>query len=234
MKCTGLKINFNVLDSKRWIHLLQWKEMREVIVQYVNKGFLLTLSWQRWFWLRVDAHALLYFITFASGSSIKNKKKWDKEWGDLFHVHTAFFRDYKMDKTRLIVWFVNTNFFTHFYLWSMFTTILGCIWTTKCHSICPRKLVEVIRHNVGTLKDGYLHKVHLPRVPCCQSIIPVACAVTFPVNPYDTNHLQDTWIPLPNNLTRLLLDVSKLCLPFCLAGWYRLAINSIEQPFVSC
>jgi hypothetical protein len=44
---------------------------------------------------------------------------------------------------------------------------------------------------VGTLKDGYLRKVPLPQVPRGQSIIPVACTVTFPVNPYDTNYLQD-------------------------------------------
>jgi hypothetical protein len=66
--------------------------------------------------------------------------------------------------------------------------------------------------------DRYLHKVHLPQVPRGQSIISVACAVTFPANPYNTNYLQDPRIPLHNNLTRLLLDLSKLCLPFCLAG----------------
>ncbi len=71
---------------------------------------------------------------------------------------------------------------------------------------------------VGTLKDGYLCKVPLPQVPHGQSIIPVACAVTFSANPYDIDYLQDPQIPLPNNLTRLLLDVSKLCLPFRLTG----------------
>jgi hypothetical protein len=73
----------------------------------------------------------------------------------------------------------------------------------------PRVLPRALRPStlkgcVGTLKDGYLHKVHLPQVPCGQSIIPVACAVTFPANLYDTDYLQDTWISLPNNLTRLL------------------------------
>jgi hypothetical protein len=87
----------------------------------------------------------------------------------------------------------------------------------------PRVLPWALRPSalkgcVGTLKDGYLRKVPLPQVPRGQSIIPVACAVTFPVNPYDTDYLQDPRIPLPNNLTRLLLDMSKLCLPFCLAG----------------
>ncbi len=87
---------------------------------------------------------------------------------------------------------------------------------------------------VGTLKDGYLHKAPSPQVPRGQSIIPVACTVTFPANPHYTNYLQDPWIPLHNNLTILLLDSSKLHLHFCLAGQYRLAINSIEQPFVYC
>jgi hypothetical protein len=86
--------------------------------------------------------------------------------------------------------------------------------------------------HVGTLKDGYLRKVPLPRVPRGQSIIPVTCTVTFQVNPYDTNYLQDPRIPLHNNLTRLLLNLSKLCLSFRLAGRYQLDFNSIEQPFV--
>jgi hypothetical protein len=87
----------------------------------------------------------------------------------------------------------------------------------------PRVLPWAVRPSalkgcVGTLKDGYLHKVPLPQVPRGQSIIPVTCTVTFPPNPYDTNYLQDPPIPLHNNLTRLLYDLSKLCLPFCLAG----------------
>jgi hypothetical protein len=91
---------------------------------------------------------------------------------------------------------------------------------------------SALKGYVGTLNDGYLRKVPFPQVPRGQSIIPVACTVTFPVNLYDTNYLQDPRIPLHNNLTRLLLDLSKLCLPFCLASRYQLAINSIEQPFV--
>jgi hypothetical protein len=66
--------------------------------------------------------------------------------------------------------------------------------------------------------DGYLHKVPLLQVPRGQSITPVACTVTFPVNLYDTGYLQDPRIPLHKNLTRLLLDLNKLCLPFRLAG----------------
>jgi hypothetical protein len=71
---------------------------------------------------------------------------------------------------------------------------------------------------VGTLKDGYLCKVPLPRVSRGQSTIPVAATTTFPVYPQDAGYLPDPWIPLYNNLTRLLIDVSKLCLPLHLAG----------------
>jgi hypothetical protein len=85
----------------------------------------------------------------------------------------------------------------------------------------PRVLPWALRPSalkgcVGTLKDGYLRKVPLPRVPGGQSTIPVAATATFPVNPHDTSYLPDPWIPLYNNLTRLLLDVSKLCLPLIL------------------
>jgi hypothetical protein len=72
--------------------------------------------------------------------------------------------------------------------------------------------------NVGTLKDGYLRKVPLPRVPHGQSIIPVAATATFPVHPQDAGYLPDPRIPLYNNLTRLLLDASKLYLPLHLTG----------------
>jgi hypothetical protein len=65
---------------------------------------------------------------------------------------------------------------------------------------------------VGTLKNGFLPKVLLPRVPHNQSTIPVACTATFPVTPQATVYLPDPRIPLYNNLKRLLLDVSKLAL----------------------
>jgi hypothetical protein len=87
----------------------------------------------------------------------------------------------------------------------------------------PRVLPRAIKPSalkgcVGTLKDGYLRKVPLPRVPRDQSTIPVVCTATFPVNPHDTGYLPDPQIPLSKNLTRLLLDASKCCLPLCLAG----------------
>jgi hypothetical protein len=85
--------------------------------------------------------------------------------------------------------------------------------------ILPRALrPSALKGCVGTPKDGYLCKVPLPRVPRGQSTIPVAATVTFPVHPQDAGYLPDPRIPLYNNLTRLLVDVSKLCLPLRLAG----------------
>ncbi len=103
-----------------------------------------------------------------------------------------------------------------------------------CQSSCRVAVVADINSAivVGTLKDGYLHKVPLPWVPCNQSTIPVAASATFPVNLHDTGYSPDPRISLYNNLTRLLLDVSKLSFPHCWAGWFWLATNSIEQPFV--
>jgi hypothetical protein len=87
----------------------------------------------------------------------------------------------------------------------------------------PRVLPRAIKPSalkgcVGSLKDGYLRKVSLPRVPRDQSTIPVSCTATFPVNPHNTGYLADPWIPLYNDLTRFFLDASKLYLPFCLAS----------------
>jgi hypothetical protein len=52
----------------------------------------------------------------------------------------------------------------------------------------PRVLPQALEPSalkgcVGTLKDGHLRKVPLPRVPCDQSTISVACTATFTVNP---------------------------------------------------
>jgi hypothetical protein len=69
-----------------------------------------------------------------------------------------------------------------------------------------------LKRCVGTLKNGYLHKVPSPQVPCDQSTIPVACTATYTVNPQPTGYLPDPRIPLCNNLKRLLLDVSKCAL----------------------
>jgi hypothetical protein len=74
---------------------------------------------------------------------------------------------------------------------------------------------------VGTLKDGYLCKVPIPRVPRYQSTIPVACKATFIVNPQATGYLPDPQIPLYNNHKRLLLDVSKLVLAPLSPRWLK-------------
>jgi hypothetical protein len=74
------------------------------------------------------------------------------------------------------------------------------------------------RQSVGTLQNGYLHKVPLPRVPHHQSTSPAAVAATFLANPTDTNYSPDPQIPLYNNLTRLLLGVGKRILPVRFVG----------------
>ncbi len=85
--------------------------------------------------------------------------------------------------------------------------------------ILPRALrPSALKGCVGTLKYGYLRKVPLPRVPPGQSTIPVTATATFPVHPQDAGYLPDPRISLYNHLTRLLVDVSKLCLHLCLAG----------------
>jgi hypothetical protein len=81
----------------------------------------------------------------------------------------------------------------------------------------PRVLPHALKPSalkgcVGTLKNGYLCKVPLPRVPRDQSTIPVACTATYTVNPQATGYSPDPQIPLYDNLKRLLLEVSKLVL----------------------
>jgi hypothetical protein len=53
---------------------------------------------------------------------------------------------------------------------------------------------------VGTLENGYLRKVPLPRVPRSKSTSPVVVAATVLANPLDTGYLPDPRIPLYNNL----------------------------------
>jgi hypothetical protein len=48
---------------------------------------------------------------------------------------------------------------------------------------------------VGTLKDGYIRRVPLPRVPQIQSTSPVACA-TIHRNPTHTDYLPIVRIPM--------------------------------------
>jgi hypothetical protein len=86
-------------------------------------------------------------------------------------------------------------------------------WYLHMHD-SPRFLPRALRPStlkgcVGTLQNGYLRKVPLPRVPRGQSTSPAAAAATVQANPQDTSYLPDPRIPLYNNLSRLLLAVSK-------------------------
>ncbi len=56
---------------------------------------------------------------------------------------------------------------------------------------------------VGTLKDGYIRRVPLPRVPQVQSTSPVACATTH-MNPRHTGYLPVPRIPTWSNMLGLL------------------------------
>ncbi len=71
---------------------------------------------------------------------------------------------------------------------------------------------------VGTLENGYLRKVTLPRVPRSKSTSPVAVAATVLANPPDTCYLPDPRIPMYNNLTGLLLGVGMRFVPVRIVG----------------
>ncbi len=85
----------------------------------------------------------------------------------------------------------------------------------------PQYLPRAVRHSalrggVGTLKDGYLHKVPLPRVPLIQSMSEhVASTAAVTSDSHDTCYLQVTRVPKWSNLTRSLAGFSKrTLLPF--------------------
>ncbi len=68
----------------------------------------------------------------------------------------------------------------------------------------PRYLPWAVRPStlkgcVGTLKDGYIRRVPLPRVPRVQSTSPVACAMIHR-NTAHTGYLPIAWIPTWSNL----------------------------------
>ncbi len=95
-------------------------------------------------------------------------------------------------------------------------------WYLHMH-YSPRFLPRALRPSalkgcVGTLQNGYLRKVPLPRIPQVQRARSTAVAATLIVNPPDTGYLPDPRIPLYNNLSRLLLAVGKRCLPMRLVG----------------
>jgi hypothetical protein len=61
---------------------------------------------------------------------------------------------------------------------------------------------------VGTLKDGYICKIPLPRVPHVQSRSPVACAVTI-MNPTHTGYLPVSRIPTRSDLLGSLTGLGR-------------------------
>jgi hypothetical protein len=67
---------------------------------------------------------------------------------------------------------------------------------------------EVTDENVGTLKDGYIRRVPLPRVPRIQSTSPVACA-TIHRNPTHTGYLPIVRIPTWSDMIGLLSGIGR-------------------------
>jgi hypothetical protein len=71
---------------------------------------------------------------------------------------------------------------------------------------------------VGTLKDGYVHNVPLPRAPPIQSANHVTNNERVVMDSQDTCYLQVPHVPTWSNLTSLLTGVRRNVLPFCLLG----------------
>ncbi len=69
---------------------------------------------------------------------------------------------------------------------------------------------STLKECVGTLKEGYVCNVPLPRVPRLQS----ASLMTSKTGIQDTSYSQVTWIPMWSNLTRLLAGMGRRVLPF--------------------
>jgi hypothetical protein len=61
---------------------------------------------------------------------------------------------------------------------------------------------------VGTLKDGYIRRVPLPRVPQVQSTSLVACATTH-MNPIHTGYLPVPRIPTWSDMLGLLTGLGR-------------------------
>jgi hypothetical protein len=99
-----------------------------------------------------------------------------------------------------------------------------CPWYLHQHDspqYLPRALhPSALKGCVGTLENGYLRKVSLPRVLRRKSTSPVAVAATLLANPQDTGYLPDPRIPLYNNLTRLLLGIGMQCVTVRIVGRY--------------
>jgi hypothetical protein len=72
--------------------------------------------------------------------------------------------------------------------------------------------------NVGTLENGYVREVPLPRVPRSKSTSLVVVAATVLANPLDAGYLPDPRILLYNNLIQLLLGIGMQCVPVHVVG----------------
>ncbi len=71
--------------------------------------------------------------------------------------------------------------------------------------LLPRaKTRSTLKGYVGTLNDGYLHKVPLPRAPLIQSTDHVTCHIQVTRDNPNTCYSQVPWIHAWSNLTRLL------------------------------
>ena len=71
---------------------------------------------------------------------------------------------------------------------------------------------------VGTLKDGYVRNIPLPRAPRIQSANHMTSNKQVMIDSQDTCYLQVPLVPMWSNLTRLLTGVRRNVLPFRLLG----------------
>ncbi len=101
----------------------------------------------------------------------------------------------------------------------------------------PRYLPRAVRPStlkgcVGTLKDRYIRRVPLPRVPWVQSTSPVAYATIHRNTPH-TGYLPIAWIPTWSNLIGSLSGlgrcIEKYIPPFSPVRLMQ-TINWLEQP----
>ncbi len=71
---------------------------------------------------------------------------------------------------------------------------------------------------VGTLKDGYIRNVTLPRAPQVQSASLVTSTSQVTTDSYDTCYPQVPHVPTWGNLARLLAGLGRSILTFHLFG----------------
>jgi hypothetical protein len=85
----------------------------------------------------------------------------------------------------------------------------------NCPRYSPRaQSWSTLKGCVGTLKDGYVHNIPLPRAPRIQSANHVTSNEQVVMDSQDTCYLQVPRVPTWSNLTRLLTGVRRNILPF--------------------